>query len=556
MEKNCKQCDVVFEVTDSDLKFYEKVSPVFGGKRFDIPMPTLCPDCRAQRRTMHRNEYNLYRRTSALSNKPLISIYSPETNYKVFSVAEWFSDDWDPMIYGRDFDFNKPFFEQFHSLQLDVPRACLVGQDNENCEYATNLGECKNCYLINSSEYDEDCWYGKLLQRCKNAVDCSYVYDCELIYECFNLEKCYNCKYVYNSQNTSDGLFCDNLKGCRNCFLCTNLVSKDYYFENKKLSQADYENKVSEILNAPEKFKKAMADFDEIRKKRIYKYANVTNCENSSGDFLANSRNCENCYDCTDSEDLKYVQVGVQTKDLMDCSNMYVKPELSYEVLGTIGTYNVHFCLFVFNCSNLLYCESCYGSQNCFGCIALRNKKYCIFNKQYTQEEYEVLVPKIIEHMIGTGEWGQFFPHTISPHAYNETVANEYYPLMKEEVLKRGFKWKEIMAISAPEAGQSVEIPEDIRNVSDDICDKVLTCGKCLKRYKILKHELDFYRKMKVPAPKKCPDCRYFARLALRPQRKLFDRKCMKCSKNMKSVYPEQRPETVYCEECYLKEVY
>jgi hypothetical protein len=26
-------------------------------------------------------------------------------------------------------------------------------------------------------------------------------------------------------------------------------------------------------------------------------------------------------------------------------------------------------------------------------------KEYCILNKQYTKEEYEILVPKIIEHM-------------------------------------------------------------------------------------------------------------------------------------------------------------
>ncbi|MCK9186382.1 hypothetical protein M0P48_03010, partial [Candidatus Gracilibacteria bacterium] len=275
MQKNCKKCQVSFEIIDEDLKFYEKISPIFGDKKYDVPTPTLCPDCRAQRRTIHRNEYFLHRRNSSFSNKSLISIYSDDSGYKVFSKDEWFSDDWDPLEYGRDFDFTKPFFEQFHSLQEDVPRACMMTMDNENCDYTTGTGFCKNCYLINSSEYDEDCWYGKLLQRCKNAVDCSYVYDCELIYEGFNLEKCYNCKYVYNSQNSSDCWFCDDVKNCRNCFLCVNLVGKQYYFENQKLSQADYEKKVSEIIASPEKFKKALKDFEELRKKRIYKYANV-----------------------------------------------------------------------------------------------------------------------------------------------------------------------------------------------------------------------------------------------------------------------------------------
>jgi len=103
--------------------------------------------------------------------------------------------------------------------------------------------------------------------------------------------------------------------------------------------------------------------------------------------------------------------------------------------------------------------------------------------------------------MMKNGEWGEFFPHTISPHAYNETVANEYFPLSKEEVLKRGFKWKEIAPV-VEVSGEFDVVPDDIKDTGDDICSKVLKCEKCLKRYKIMKHELDFYRKMKVPAPK------------------------------------------------------
>jgi hypothetical protein len=55
------------------------------------------------------------------------------------------------------------------------------------------------------------------------------------------------------------------------------------------------------------------------------------------------------------------------------------------------------------------------GSSNLFGCIGLRGKEYCILNKQYTKEEYETLVPKIIEKMKADGEWGEFFHQRISP---------------------------------------------------------------------------------------------------------------------------------------------
>ena len=34
------------------------------------------------------------------------------------------------------------------------------------------------------------------------------------------------------------------------------------------------------------------------------------------------------------------------------------------------------------------------------------------------------------------GEYGEFFPASMSPFGYNETVAHEYFPLSKEEITK------------------------------------------------------------------------------------------------------------------------
>jgi hypothetical protein len=60
--KICKQCNSSFEITDKDLEFYDKISPTFNGEKFEIPAPTLCSDCRQQRRIVWRNERKLYRR--------------------------------------------------------------------------------------------------------------------------------------------------------------------------------------------------------------------------------------------------------------------------------------------------------------------------------------------------------------------------------------------------------------------------------------------------------------------------------------------------------------
>lgn len=558
MEKTCQECHTQFTVSEEEKNFLPRIAPIFNGKKYDIPLPNSCPDCRLARRTMHRNEQCLYSNKSVLSGKPLISLYSPDTEwgkeYQIYSHEEWWSDQWDPMKAGQYFDFSRPFFDQFHQLNLKIPKVNLIQVANENCEYTTGTGYCKDCYLINCSENCEDCCYGKLLQGCQDAMDSSYAYDSELLYQCFYVNKCYNCAYVYNSQNTSDSWFCDNLKGCRNCFLSTNLNNKEYYFMNQPCSREDYETKVKQVFSSPENLRKALEIFSDLRKKRIYKYANIINSEHSNGDFLTNCKNCQDCYDVNDSEDCKYVTVGVNVKDLMDCSNMYLKPELCYQVLGTIEAYNVIFSLYVFHSQDVMYSQFCYNSHHLFGCSGLRNKSYCIFNKQYTQEEYEALVPKIIGHMGTMGEWGQYFPAKLSPFGYNETVAQEYLPLTKEQAVAKGYRWKD--PDHRDYLPQTYQVPADIKDVQDDILTNILACEQCKRNYKIIPAELKKLKKLQLPMPSKCPDCRHAERTKLRQPRKLYERQCLKCRLPVKSTFSPQSPETIYCEKCYLEAVY
>lgn len=558
MSKICAKCKSTFRVSDFEKKFLIKISPEIGGQKFQIPEPEICPNCRLQNRTIYRNEQFLYHNKSAFSGKPLISLYSPDTPWgkkiKVVTNEEWWSDSLDSMDFGRDFDYKRPFFEQFEELNALIPQQNLMQSNNENCPYTTGTGSCKNCYLINCSENDEDCYYGKLYQSSRDIMDCAYIYDSELLYECFNCTKCYGCNYVSYSQNCTDCWFSENLRGCKNCFLCTNLANKEYHFKNQQLPRDEYEQKINEYLSTAEGLEKAKQELAEIGKKRVHKYANVINCEESTGDLLTNCKNCTDCYDVNDSRDCKYVTVGVDIKDTVDCSNMYVKPELNYQVLGTIEVYNNIFSLYTFYSNNIMYSMNCWNSANLFGCSGLRKKKYCILNKQYTQEEYEKLVPIIIEHMIKTGEWGKYFPAKYSPFGYNETVANEYVPLTKEDAKAMDYKWKE--PDKKEYKPQIYKVPTDIKDVKDDITEAILACEDCGKNYKIIPQELSRLRKLGLPIPKKCPDCRLALRLKKRNPRKLYARNCDKCHVEIQSTYAPNRPETVYCEKCYLEAIY
>jgi hypothetical protein len=64
-------------------------------------------------------------------------MYSPDKKHKVYSQEKWWSDSWNPMDYGRNFDFSKSFFEQFEELYIEVPLVSLTTDytKDENSAY-------------------------------------------------------------------------------------------------------------------------------------------------------------------------------------------------------------------------------------------------------------------------------------------------------------------------------------------------------------------------------------------------------------------------------------
>jgi hypothetical protein len=105
--KRCQNCKENFTIEPDDFAFYEKVK---------VPAPTFCPNCRLQRRMTFRNERTLYKDTCDLCKRSILSMYSPDKPFTVYCRECWYGDGWDPMQYGRAYDFTKPFFTQFREL--------------------------------------------------------------------------------------------------------------------------------------------------------------------------------------------------------------------------------------------------------------------------------------------------------------------------------------------------------------------------------------------------------------------------------------------------------
>lgn len=553
MKKICAMSGEEFEVSDRDLEFLKRVSPVIKGERFLIPPPTLCPRERVRRRMAFRNERNLYHTKSTMSGESVLSMLHPDTPYPVYIKDEWMSDKWDPCSYGQEIDFSRGFFEQFDELLRRVPRVNLaVFVNNENSDYCNYVGDIKNSYLCFGSIFIEDCMYGNPYYS-KNCVDCFLVRKSELCYECIDCQELYNCCYLQDCYNCSDCFYCYDLRGCQNCIGCTGLRKKSYYIFNKAYSREDYEKFMREFSFC-DREKVSMVEQKMLELKREHPHrAFVTEmCENVSGNYIFNSRNCPDCFQISENEDCRFNIQTVENKDCYDM-NYTEENELCYEYLGNYRNNLACFSLLPYGCHDIWYSDYLYNCKHCFGCAGLKHKEYCILNKRYSKSEYEELVPRLIKMMEKHEEWGEFFPVEISPFAFNESVASDYFPLSKEEVLKRGWKWRE------PDASEfkdgTYEVPLEISEVPDTVVNEVLKCEVSGRNYKITPAELKFYRRMKLPVPRRHFFERLKARLKKRLPYELFERKCDKCGIELKCAYGTEREEKVYCEKCYLEAV-
>lgn len=534
-KRECQNCKNEFVIEPDDFAFYEKMK---------VPAPTFCPDCRLQRRLSFRNERILYKRGCDLCGKDVISIYHPEGKNVMYCQPCWWSDKWDSLAYGQEYDFKKPFFEQYHKLSKRVPRESLMNANSVNCEYTHLAADNKDCYLLFESSNNERCNHSYWMQLSKDCVDCAFVSSSELCYEVFVAWNCYKVFFSKECRDCTDSFFLQDCVGCSNCYGCVGLRKKSYCILNEQYSREEYLAKIKEFKI--ENFKK---EFKEFALKQINKFAHIQKSVNSTGNYLLNTKNCVNCFHGDDAENCKYgYHIWRGAKDCMDVSTAGRDAELTYESINTgMRNYNIKFGIQDWNGNNrLTYCESCSGSSNLFGCIALNKKQYCILNKQYTQEEYEELMLKIIEHMKTMGEYGEFFPSKISLFAYNETVANDHFPLSKTEASKKGLSWRD-------QEEKNVTIGGDIISCAHKgKCDDHCTIG-----FKIIQAEKDFYERMGLPIPKLCPNCRHFERLKQRNPLKLWHRKCMKsgCTNEFETSYAPDREEIIYCEQCYNNEV-
>jgi len=547
----CKQCGLDFQIEKEDVDFYEILR---------VPPPTKCPSCRQGIRKAFINYTTFFKRDCSVSGhkEKIISQIPDNSPFPVYDFDYYWSGDWNPFSYGGDIKVNERFFDQFRQLLNRVPQPATTRDPMSiNSDYSSYGLQLKNCYYMFGGLYSENVLYGNWPMRTRMTMEVLVSWDCERCYEIVYPEHCYNCKFVYYSNGCLDSSFIYDCQNCRNCFGCVSLRNKNHHFFNQPLSKEEYEERIKEIdlgdrevLNY---WKTKFLEFLAVSPKRItFNPRSV----NSIGNLLEDCRDCYKCFFIKKGQNNRYAEVNLGAKDCMDLL-LGTNPSRCYE---TVLPYSGSGHRFVLNCRgeclDLEYTFNMRDCSNCFGCVGLRNKHFCIFNKQYTEDEYWSKVDEIKTAMLTRKEYGEYFPMSFSPFPYNASMAQLAFPLTKEEGEKKGLWWQE------PQVSDFIgkvitkeQIPKNIKDVKDDILESAIRCEATGRPFRIIKEELDFYRREGLPIPLIHPAARLKDRFSWVGYFRIEKAICAKCSKEILSSLPRGMTNNIYCQECFNKEL-
>jgi hypothetical protein len=562
--KTCQNCKNNFVVEQEDFNFYEKIK---------VPPPTWCPRCRMLRRMSFGNLFKFYKKPCEKCKKETICLYPKNRTDRMYCNECWWKDDWDGTEYGMDYDFNRPFFEQLIELRKKSIFVALesLHPSNVNTKYTNNASYQKNCFMTIYADYDEHCAYTRGTYRNKDCLDCFRSIESELCYECVGIKKCFRCFWSEELENCVDCSFCQSCYGCNNCVGCVNLRNGSFFIFNEKYTKEEYFKKLEEmkldVYENQQKMKKEAEEFWLKAPKREY-HGNSLN-KNVVGEYIYESKNTLDSYMVTGAEDSRYVQyLSIPgTRDCYDYTGWGAGSSLLYEcyIVGE-GAYNNKFCAECWpEARDLEYCFYCIQGKDCFGCVNLKRKQYCILNKQYSKEEYQKLKEKIIFDMKNNPwknkvghlyAYGEFLPPELSPFGYNETMSYEYDPITKNEAEKTGYNWYDIVIPKYDITYKSELLPKTFKETPQNITKEVIQCSSCEKAYNINIIEMELLKSYNQPIPHSCPSCRYERRFNRNNLPVSYNRNCAKCEKAIKTPYAPEKPEIIYCEKCYQQEVY
>lgn len=402
---------------------------------------------------------------------------------------------------GQDYNFALSFWDNFSSLFHKVSLPSMVHFfENENADYADVVSKSKNIYLsAYVANTNEDIYYSfGVKDGCVNVFHSALVADhSENVAMSCGVMHSYKVFYSRYITNCSDVWFSTNLVGCTHCINCHDLENISYAINNKVMSKEEYETQKQTILQQTHNYL--------TRYKELPTQPKNIASSNVSGTFLVESQDVENghfAYRLKNGRNVFNVGWFESNENLYDCFDGGGPTSADmYGINGfAISSEKCAISCHIPNCNNVYYSYYLESCSYCLWCVGIKNKQFCIFNKQYSKEERFVLANQIFAQMEKEWVLGDFFPASICPFYFNDTIAQIVGNFNESEITHDGYlRRQEEVKVDIPATAAIIKTTDPLlASYDSNVLQKVIQDNKG-NYYRIIKSELDFHQRYALP---------------------------------------------------------
>jgi hypothetical protein len=295
----------------------------------------------------------------------------------------------------------------------------------ENSDYCNQDTDDKNCYLNAWWHFNEDCMYNTYAVYSKWNIDNFRSIKSENIYWSYKIDKSNKIFFSEYIENWFNIFFSKDIIWSSNIIMSSGIRNGEYIYKNKQYDKESRNKIYEDYLNKMKThswLKKTLSEYNIFISKQIQRNLYNQNNESVIWDEITNSKKSKFCLSLEEWEDVMYANINAYIKDCMDTESVWWSDKL-YQYSSTSKNHNCIVGTHILDqMNNSHYCAFSQNWNNIFACLWVNHKKYTILNKQYTKDEYIILIDKIIEFEAGERIVG------IKNVTINEQFFNGHFP--------------------------------------------------------------------------------------------------------------------------------
>ncbi|MFH1405334.1 MAG: hypothetical protein ABIH21_04540 [Patescibacteria group bacterium] len=551
-ERVCVASGNQWTMTEKEIQWY---------KDFFVPPSPYAPETRMKLFGAAWAGFSWWWNKDATTGKKILTHVHPHSGFKVVSDKEWFSSDYTNM--GVVYDFGQGFFNQFLQLVKTVPFSVSKNFTPPHNSIARASFGDENSYFVVATK-SKRCAYMENVTDAEDTVEAvlsNNIFQSQNICHSHRISNCYWIRQSYDCMNC---WFMFDCRNCEHCFGAWNKRYKKYLWFNEQLTQEEWETRFAQVNTCSRSvMNEHEAKFrDVLNSQAVWPNGFITNCQNSSGDYLDK---CIDCYKCWGSENAKdeWYSIWSQSGAEHNAFGLFPGSNNCYESPAAINCKQAYFSYFVSQCQNVEYCIECSECENCFGCTNIRHKNFCILNKQYSEVEYWALLDHIKCDMLERGEYGKYFSgaFTCVPHdsSNGRTIFSDWAEKEKQELSIQSYDHGLNGAFGDWE-GKTFEdlnfVPDAVDTIETESFSKHVFQDPELYNRPFTYHplELELYKKLKTPIPAKHFISRVWNLWFELNLDEYQSGICALCKKEVEyaknRLYPDRK---IFCQKCYIK---